>query len=154
MRYWLDTEFLEDGRTISLISIGIVAEDGREFYGVDADYDLSRSSPWLIEHVHPHLGDIALPRDRLREAVLAFFSPAPTEIWADFGEYDWIALRQLVGQMLDWPQGWPLSHMNLEQYRLVSGSPSLPEQRTTRHHALEDARWCREAWDFLRARSA
>jgi hypothetical protein len=30
MRYWLDTEFIEDGKTIDLISIGIVAEDGRE----------------------------------------------------------------------------------------------------------------------------
>lgn len=30
MRYFLDCEFIEDGRTIDLISIGIVAEDGRE----------------------------------------------------------------------------------------------------------------------------
>ncbi len=30
MRYFLDTEFYEDGKTIDLISIGIVAEDGRE----------------------------------------------------------------------------------------------------------------------------
>lgn len=35
MRYWYDTEFLEDGRTIDLISIGIVAEDGREYYAVN-----------------------------------------------------------------------------------------------------------------------
>jgi hypothetical protein len=29
MKYYYDTEFIEDGRTIDLISIGIVAEDGR-----------------------------------------------------------------------------------------------------------------------------
>ena len=34
MRYFYDTEFLEDGETIDLISIGIVAEDGREYYAV------------------------------------------------------------------------------------------------------------------------
>lgn len=32
MKYFLDTEFHEDGKTIDLISIGIVAEDGREYY--------------------------------------------------------------------------------------------------------------------------
>ena len=29
MKYWLDTEFMEDGKTIDLLSIGIVREDGR-----------------------------------------------------------------------------------------------------------------------------
>ena len=32
MKYFYDTEFLEDGHTFDLISIGIVAEDGREYY--------------------------------------------------------------------------------------------------------------------------
>ena len=34
MRIFYDTEFLEDGKTIDLISIGMVAEDGREYYAV------------------------------------------------------------------------------------------------------------------------
>jgi hypothetical protein len=29
MKYFYGTEFIEDGKTIDLISIGIVAEDGR-----------------------------------------------------------------------------------------------------------------------------
>ena len=32
MKYWIDTEFIERPCTIDLISIGLVAEDGREFY--------------------------------------------------------------------------------------------------------------------------
>jgi hypothetical protein len=39
-RYAFDTEFIEDGRTIDLISIGIVCEDGREYYAVNSD------APW------------------------------------------------------------------------------------------------------------
>lgn len=56
-RYWYDTEFLEDGRTIELISIGIVASDGREYHAVVADGDWNRVllSPWLVAHVVPHL---------------------------------------------------------------------------------------------------
>lgn len=37
MRYWYDTEFIDNGTTIELLSIGIVAEDGREYYAVTSD---------------------------------------------------------------------------------------------------------------------
>ncbi|MBA3574969.1 MAG: 3'-5' exoribonuclease, partial [Pseudonocardiales bacterium] len=32
MRFFYDCEFIEDGLTIDLVSIGVVDEDGREFY--------------------------------------------------------------------------------------------------------------------------
>ena len=38
MKYFYDTEFIEDGSTIELISIGVVAEDGREYYAVSVSY--------------------------------------------------------------------------------------------------------------------
>lgn len=57
MRYWYDTEFIDDGRTIDLVSIGIVAEDGREFYGVSVEFDQIRllHNDWLRQNVWPHL---------------------------------------------------------------------------------------------------
>lgn len=55
MRYFLDTEFIEDGKTIDLVSIGIVSGDGREFYAENLDADLSKASPWVQENVLPHL---------------------------------------------------------------------------------------------------
>jgi hypothetical protein len=57
VRYWYDTEFLEDGRTIDLISIGIVAEDGREYYAANSDMpdDRIRQHVWLRDNVWPHL---------------------------------------------------------------------------------------------------
>lgn len=57
MRFWYDTEFLEDGRTIDLISIGMVAENGSEFYAVSSEFDQARARkhPFLAEHVLPHL---------------------------------------------------------------------------------------------------
>ncbi|NUR80775.1 MAG: hypothetical protein HOQ21_10065 [Dermatophilaceae bacterium] len=56
-RYFYDTEFLEDGSTIELISIGIVAEDGREYYAVNAEMpmDRIRKHDWLVRNVLPHL---------------------------------------------------------------------------------------------------
>lgn len=55
--YCYDTEFLEDGHTIELISIGIVCEDGREYYAVNSELpiDLIRKNDWLMTNVVPHL---------------------------------------------------------------------------------------------------
>lgn len=55
--YCYDTEFLEDGKTIDLISIGIVCEDGREYYAInsDADWDRIRRNDWLMDNVVRHL---------------------------------------------------------------------------------------------------
>lgn len=61
MKVFYDTEFLEDGRTIYLISMGMVAEDGRELYLVDEAitkgklYDRITEHNWLMDNVIPHL---------------------------------------------------------------------------------------------------
>ncbi|MBM4469905.1 hypothetical protein GS982_20120 [Rhodococcus hoagii] len=66
MRYWYDTEFNEDGSTIDLLSIGIVAEDGREYYAVNADADWPRvlQNDWLMENVAPSLPGVFGPPER------------------------------------------------------------------------------------------
>lgn len=55
--YCYDTEFLEDGHTIELISIGIVCEDGREYYAVNEDMPVDRikADEWLSLNVWKHL---------------------------------------------------------------------------------------------------
>ncbi|PRA13316.1 hypothetical protein CQ010_01330 [Arthrobacter sp. MYb211] len=63
MKYFYDTEFLEDGKSIELISIGIVAEDGREYYAVNSDMPVERikKHEWLMRNVFPSLpmGNVA-----------------------------------------------------------------------------------------------
>lgn len=56
-RYFYDCEFIDDGRQIGLISIGIVCDDGRELYYVNADAPWRRIAKhsWLMHHVIPHL---------------------------------------------------------------------------------------------------
>jgi len=48
MKYWLDTEFIARPFTIDLISIGVVAENGREFYAESNETDWSKASPWTL----------------------------------------------------------------------------------------------------------
>jgi hypothetical protein len=57
IKYFYDTEFVDNGETIDLISIGIVCEDGREYYAVNRNmpqYDIKRDD-WLHKHVWPSL---------------------------------------------------------------------------------------------------
>ncbi len=60
MKYFFDTEFIEgfhkplfgkERHFIDLISIGIVAEDGREYYAISNEYDYEDCSPWVKENV-------------------------------------------------------------------------------------------------------
>ncbi len=55
MRYWMDSEFIEDGKTIDLISIGIVAEDGRELYAQSVEFNPYNASSWVKENIFPYL---------------------------------------------------------------------------------------------------
>lgn len=51
--FFYDTEFLEDGKTIELISIGIVSGDGREYYAVNSEMPLDRikEDDWMVRNV-------------------------------------------------------------------------------------------------------
>jgi hypothetical protein len=55
MKHFFDCEFNEDGHTIDLISIGIVAEDGREYYACNQEAQLHRVNDWVRANVLPKL---------------------------------------------------------------------------------------------------
>lgn len=156
MRFWFDTEFYEDGKAIYLISIGIVSEDGREYYAETVSAPLlARQTDWLRDNVAPHLrGKPAekLPSE-LRDEIVAFMGEKP-EIWAYYADYDWVALCQIYGRMIDLPKGWPMFCRDVKQLCVSLGDPKLPKQKSAEHDALADARWAKEAWDFLQFRAA
>ena len=60
MKYFIDTEFIEGfhkplfGKRrhyIDLISIGVVAEDGREYYAISSEYNFKDASSWVKQCV-------------------------------------------------------------------------------------------------------
>jgi hypothetical protein len=187
VKYWFDTEFHEDGRTIDLISIGVVAEDGRQYYAVSLDFNrvLAFDHPWLAENVLPHLPWMSLPpttplqwatadvdldsgwwkhREKIRDDLLRFCDPeqyGKPEFWAYYADYDWVALCQLFGRMIDLPNGWPMYCRDLKQeadrkeadfrIRVPEYKLQLPPQDSQEHHALADARWNRVVWEYLKS---
>lgn len=148
MKFWFDTEFIEDGRTIDLLSIGIVAEDGREFY-CEFHADHRRASPWVKENVISNLKGEPVYRREMAAWMIRDFCGDKPEIWAYYADYDWVALCQLFGTMMDLPKGWPMYCRDVKQLCDNLGNPKLPEQGKGEHHALADARWTRQAWEFL-----
>lgn len=166
LRYAYDTEFLEDGKTIELISIGIVCEDGREYYAVNRDMPMDRifRNDWLMENVAPWLPGVVgapernetggwdwglatcvpevKPLDFIRDEVAEFLTTrqASVELWADYAAYDHVALAQLFGRMIDLPRGIPMYTNDLQQELRRLGNPVLPVQPQGLHHALDDAR--------------
>lgn len=175
MKYFYDTEFIEDGKTIDLISIGIVAEDGRSFYAQNIDCDFSKASEWVKENVLLRLPGLSFIQGEiwtkhmdnqdanwLRPKVIAnalrsfcdrdiYGKP---EFWGYYSAYDHVALCQLFGTMMDLPKGWPMYTRDLKQLCDALGNPKLPEQGKDEHRALADAKWNRLAWEFLQQQKA
>jgi hypothetical protein len=156
MRFFLDTEFMEDGRTIDLVSIALVRADGMDYYA-EASHDPTKANDWVKTHVFPHLRPdrYLKPKDVIRSEILAFVGPEKPEFWGYYADYDWVAFCQLFGRMVDLPKGWPKYCMDLKQFAKDLGDPELPKQAESQeHHALSDARWNRETWVFLEDRRA
>jgi hypothetical protein len=151
MRVYVDTEFIEDGKTIELLSVGLVREDGAELYLENAWADLDAAGPWVREHVLPMLGSQGLPGDyrgaefwvdpgAMQNQITAFAGAAP-EFWGYYSAYDWVALCQLFGAMVLLPEGWPMYCHDLRQWLDTWGLADIKQPDTAPHHALLDARW-------------
>jgi len=140
-RYFIDTEFT-DWKDSQLISVAIVSEDGREFYGECSDFELSACSEFVRATVLPQLGGFpgrSMPASQLASELQAWLLAAPTKpkpVLCYDSDCDYELVTHLLGGSL--PRGW--GHENvflkidaerLEQYIAAHGGE---------HHALYDAR--------------
>jgi hypothetical protein len=156
MKFFYDIEFIDDGKTIDLLSIGVVAGDGREYYAVNADLPERKlyQHKWLCDNVlpylpmgvdgrvnfeHPNCKPSAVIATEVRDFLLS--SDDEPELWAWYAAYDHVCLAQMWGPMTDLPPGIPMFTMDLKQEHVRQGCPDLPEQDALEHHALADARY-------------
>lgn len=167
MKLFHDWEFLEDGSTIEPISVGMVREDGAEYYAVFADMPTKRIAEhdWLMANVVPSLprmfGEMRMAfkrsnplgldwtdpavkaRGQIRDEVKTFLLGTPDlELYGWYSSYDHVCLAQLFGRMIDLPSGVPMWTNDLRQevHRLGLSEADLPKQADGVHNALADAR--------------
>ena len=137
MRIYIDTEFT-DFIDCDLISIALVAEDGRQFYGERSDFDRAACSPFVREAVLPQLGQDAnriFTRAGLHAAVHEWLEQFEGGVFCMDYAGDWDLLVDLLDEV---PPGWEAAlvwdqadQARLEDYFAEHGG---------RHHALADAR--------------
>jgi len=146
VRYFYDCEFIEDGTTIELVSIGVAAEDGREFYAVSTEFDPERAGKWVRANVLPKLpgpsSQLWRSRSQIRAELLDFLTAGGVrpELWAWIAAYDHVTLCQLWGAMPALPRALPRFTRELRQHWEDAGSPELPAAPGDVHDALADAR--------------
>lgn len=135
MKLWVDTEF--NSFCGELISIGVVAEDGKSFYAV-VEYDITKMNPWVLENVIPKLGEQPITLSRARTQLAAFLRQFPTiEVIADWPEdlAHFLNLQVLPnGTRFSTP---PQTLTIVEKLEPVSSNP---------HNALSDAKALMEAF--------
>ncbi|MGF6981955.1 hypothetical protein QFZ99_001432 [Paraburkholderia atlantica] len=146
-RYFVDTEFT-DFLDCQLISVAIVSEDGREFYGERSDFDPAACSEFVRAAVLPQLGRFAgrsMPATQLRDELWAWLSAVPAKprpiLCFDYqGDFD-LLYDLLDGDM---PAGWKHEHIG---NRLdAARQEAYFYEYGGRHHALHDA--CANACAF------
>jgi hypothetical protein len=141
VKYWIDTEFIERPYTIDLISVGLVAEDGREFYAGSNEVDWSKANQWTLLNVRPHLDGQGMRREEIGNAVRRFCDGDEHPVfWGYFPAYDWVAFSWLFGSMDELPFHYPQLCLDIKQWGIELGEPEMPHQLGAKHHALLDAR--------------
>ena len=133
-KIFFDMEFTGLHQKTTLISIGLIAEDGRTFYAEFNDYDKSQLDDWLRENVIANLlmkapskgeaeyyvksrfkKDISLTKlscvqmrgstKEIREELEIWLNEVEqVEMWSDCLAYDWVLFNQMWGHAFNIPK--------------------------------------------------
>lgn len=159
---FLDTEFTHlESDSPRLISIGLVAEDGREFYAELSDnYQLQDCSDFVVQTVLPLLegGDARMLSAQAAGRIQAFiesFGDVEVVLRTDAPSYDWTLVADLFQFYGCWPTnlrrkcGTVYFNTPSQASRYLGASASYWKDNGSRqHHALVDARCMLFAWKF------
>jgi len=161
MKYFFDTEFITGFKKpiqflptignwnkkdfyIHLVSIGIKAEDGREYYAISNEFNPKLADDWVKENVLRKLPESRFNGSNIQEVKLwksnkkiaeeiLDFVQEPFELanafiggdlnlkendiqfYAYYADYDWVVFCSLFGRMIDLPKGFPMYCKDLKQ---------------------------------------
>lgn len=141
---FLDTEFT-DFTDPELIAIGLVSDDGREFYAECSDFDWAKCSAFVRENVLPRLiGTPAVVKDNaaLRAGIATWLHQFSEAVVVFDYEGDWTLLCNALGECPAWLR--PCNAGDLLATRLPERTLLVAAGNT--HNALEDAHALRADW--------
>ena len=173
MQICFDCEFTGLHKDTTLISIGFVAEDGKELYCELTDYDINQVDNWVADNVIENLmfndfetvsetvGSITFVKDNTAkvQAVLASWLSkySKVEIWSDCHHYDIVLLHNIFGGAFKMPHNVYYIPFDISTVFKVYGiDPDISREafidkpiEGTKHNSLYDARVIRACLDKL-----
>ena len=171
MKVFFDTEFTGLQHNTTLISIGLIDENGRKFYAELNDYDKSQCDSWINENVIKMLyykngdpdnntpdyfywGDTPFVREKLKEWLSKYDS---VEIWSDCLAYDWVLFNRIFGHAFNIPSNIyyiPFDICTLFKIKNIDPDISreeysLKSKGALKHNALWDAEVIKACYERL-----
>lgn len=177
MKIFFDTEFTGLHQKTTLISIGMVAENGHEFYAELTDFDLSQVDEWLEKNVIANLvlpeyikssgGNIALDvrgnTETVGIALIEWLSQFDrVEMWSDCLAYDWVLFCNIFGHAFSIPGNVyyiPFDICTLFKVKGIDPDISREEfagltESAVKHNALWDAKVIKACYERLASGAA
>ena len=177
MNVYFDTEFTGLHKGTTLISIGLIASNGKKFYAEIVDYDRSQVNDWIKENVinnlwavsktidecskfeYYHLGTKEQIAQKLKEWFLEFDS---VQLISDVAHFDMVLLIDLFGGAFDLPKNVnPSCHdinQDIAKFLGVTEREAFDVSRecflgiclsSEKHNALYDAKIIKEIYEFI-----
>lgn len=177
-KLFFDTEFTGLHKNTDLISIGIVADTGAEFYAELTDYDKSQVDGWILKNVISNLtlegeGNTFSLATKLNKGVSVKVKDSKknvstllrtwlsnfdeVEIWSDCLAYDWMLFNDLFGNALSIPENVyyiPFDICTL--FKIKGVDPDINREEFAgissledKHNALHDAKVIKACYDRL-----
>lgn len=123
---FMDSEFTGLHRDTTLISLGLISDNGKSFYAEFTDYDKSQCDPWIQENVLAHLKfpngqftriahrndgeldlngvEMRLPKELVREQLRTWLSQfGDIQLVSDVCHYDMVLFIDIFGGAFDLP---------------------------------------------------
>lgn len=170
---FLDTEFTDLSKPGSLVSIGLINEDGdRTFYAELTDtYNRATCSEFVLRNVLPALDAKPLTVQKYNNNIYAEMSLSethkylqqwledqkePIQIWSDAPHYDWSYIQEIFqagfpSNLIGTPKSVFVGDASLKELFEKKAVQEYSTSRFIRHHALDDAMVVRLGWREIKS---
>lgn len=173
-KIFFDTEFSGLHKNTTLISIGLVADDGQTFYAELNDFDESQIDEWIQDNVisnlrlgkyegvgnewfHPDKVELKCNKSTLKIKLNHWFEQFDkVEIWSDCLSYDWVLFCDIFGTAFDIPSNIYYIPFDLStMFKLCNIDPDISREEFSgikhlrKHNSLDDAIVIRECYEEL-----
>jgi len=162
MKIFFDTEFTGLHQDTTLMSIGLVDEDGRTFYAELGDYDGNQVDDWIKDNVVANFtGEGRRMKPALAHDLREWLSVYDrAEMWSDCLAYDWVLFNDIWGHAFDIPKNVyyiPFDICTLMKIKGIDPDISredyayadMPSPDTNKHNALHDAWTIKRCYEKL-----